>query len=1048
MARLDPAIRHQITPPNFSEGMLHRERLVDRLHGELPRKLVVIAAPAGYGKTSLLADFVHHTELPVAWFQLANADRDFMRLASGVVSALEQRFRRLRDKLDLRAFAGSSPAELANAINQLIGEEVTESFVLVLDDVHKVQDSADAVSFLDRFILGLPDQGVVFASGREVIEISLARMMAHGELAGFGPQDLALSREEIGSLYGIAAGKSPPAEKIEQLYEQTRGWVTGVVLSEFSIRGPGITASIPEELVYEYLGSVVLNRQPERIRRFLLETSVLPVMTAPTCDLILGRDDSKSLLEGIVAKGLFTTSSGTDPTIYEYHPMFRALLMETFEATAPSEFNGVRENAARVLSEENPEAAIDLFLAAGDQSSAAEVVERVADRFFETGRYVTLEQWRSSFREPAKQIPSLMLHLAGREKERGRNEESILILEQVLANRRLSTYQRIVGLEFKATCLLRLGEFKDAAKVLAQARDRLPEESDQVLVGRILRAEAMLAMLEEKDLERAEDLLDRAVECFRNADEQYLLMASCQDLAMVVGMAGNLAKARDATGEALELGRDLGSPNALSATLNNLAQIDYLEGRFEEALRGFSEARSLASQAENYVREAAICFGQAELFTDLRMSLQAAEVCEVGLEVASKAEDPVWLAYGCMCSAILHRRAGGYRLANEWLRRGSDLGQGALSTQLQIQSAAIVSNSDPGRSVGVLRQVVNEQPETLDAQQEALCWYFLSAAHLREQNEAEARRCYRECLDVVNLRQGIQFIAPELALDPEFKEWAERTFEHDPVHGMIQRRIEIMSAVQERYEEPGEPEPESGIIVQALAEARITFGGKTIDDLKPLAMEVFFLLVEKGSAERDLLADIFWPDHPVGRQTANLHMAIYNIRSSLGKGIVRLDGSVYRLGKEARIRYDVADFERAVEVVRRLPPGDPRRIFALTEAVNLYRGRFLPEFFSDWVGTKRRELEFLYLEVAADHAEEALLRDQPRRALASLRAALKIDPFRDDLNEAYIKTLARLGRRSEVVIHYRKYSELLRAEFGLEPTDAIRDLYERVSGGT
>lgn len=219
-----------------------------------------------------------------------------------------------------------------------------------------------------------------------------------------------------------------------------------------------------------------------------------------------------------------------------------------------------------------------------------------------------------------------------------------------------------------------------------------------------------------------------------------------------------------------------------------------------------------------------------------------------------------------------------------------------------------------------------------------------------------------------------------------------------------------------------------------------------MDDLKPQALELLMFLVDQGAADRDEIAETFWADHPAGRQTANLHMAIYSIRRKLGKHSVVLDGTVYRLNAELPLMYDVELFEQASRVVSSLPPGDPRRLFALTEATSLYKGKYLPEYFSDWVQERRRLLELEFLDIAADHAEEALLRDQPDRALDSLRTALSLDPYRDDINEKYLRVLSRLDRRSDVMAHYRRYANLMREDLGLEPSKSLIELHEEIAG--
>ena len=199
IVNIDSIVRHAITPPAFERGKLHREHLVDMIHANVPRKLIAIAAPPGYGKTTLLADFTKNTDLPVCWVRLTDADRDVMRFVTILAASLQKRFRRLRGEPNLEALAGASPEALARNFRLLIDERVSETFVIILDDIHLINRTKPVLEFLDAWLEEQPEQVTLIASGREVLEVSLAKLMADGDLTGLGPHNLALSRDEFES---------------------------------------------------------------------------------------------------------------------------------------------------------------------------------------------------------------------------------------------------------------------------------------------------------------------------------------------------------------------------------------------------------------------------------------------------------------------------------------------------------------------------------------------------------------------------------------------------------------------------------------------------------------------------------------------------------------------------------------------------------------------------------------------------------------------------------------------------------------------------------
>jgi two-component SAPR family response regulator len=171
---------------------------------------------------------------------------------------------------------------------------------------------------------------------------------------------------------------------------------------------------------------------------------------------------------------------------------------------------------------------------------------------------------------------------------------------------------------------------------------------------------------------------------------------------------------------------------------------------------------------------------------------------------------------------------------------------------------------------------------------------------------------------------------------------------------------------------------------------------------------------------------------------------IHSIRRAIGRGVITFSDGVYLVDRETPLYYDVEQFDRTSDVAERLAHGDPRRLFALMEAINRYRGPFLLDTDTEWVAERRRSLELRYLDLVSELSEEALLRDQPERSLNVLRSALSIDPLRDDFNYRLLESLGRLGRISEVISHYQRYTRDLRQELGIDPPAPIRELYGRL----
>jgi two-component SAPR family response regulator len=482
--------------------------------------------------------------------------------------------------------------------------------------------------------------------------------------------------------------------------------------------------------------------------------------------------------------------------------------------------------------------------------------------------------------------------------------------------------------------------------------------------------------------------------------------------------------------------------------LNDLADGRYKQGSFDEALRLYSEALKQAHQAANALMEAAVLYGQADIYNDLGGAMQAAQLYGDALSIAAKIENHRLLQYGCLRTCSLYRRRGNITVANEWLKRALAIeGEGARSARTSIELAVLESRASPRNAAANLRALLDAPTNTLSLEEKALGGLFLGYCQYKSGAIGDAKVSIVSSLEAASIGGGEQGLAAELAADPEMIVVVTAVAAGDPVLEIVLGRVEAISA-HRRQADASSPSVADvhSLVVSSFGAGRIAVGSQLVRELKPQARELLYYLVDNKAVGKEVLAETFWPQHPPGRRSANIHSAIHSIRKVLGRQGVLLEDGVYLVNPDLLVQYDVEQFERAADVAQRLSVGDPRRMFAVNEAVNSYRGPFLSEFESRWAVDRRRSLEQRYLDLVAELATEALIRDQPRRALDHLRKALAIDPFRDDLHIHYLEALGRLGSLAEISSHYSQYAKLLRDELSAEPSDDLRKLYHRLIG--
>ena len=312
--------------PRPQPGFVPRPRLVEALGEGVARGRVLVCAPAGFGKTALLADWARGDGRPVAWLGLDAGDGDPARFWRYVVAALD------RARPGLAGRVGPPPPRsheglVTALINELAADPGPDEVLLVLDDYH-LADSGPVHESVTFLLENLPPGLRVVMSSRTSPPLSLARLRARGQLAELRAAELRFTPEEAAALLGEAAGAGLPAPAMAALVARTEGWAAGLQLAALSLRGQadpaGFAAAFSgsHRFVLEYLTDEVLAGQTEQVRAFLLETSVLERLSGELCDAVTGRADSQAMLQDIERAGLFLVPLDEVRCWWRYHYLF------------------------------------------------------------------------------------------------------------------------------------------------------------------------------------------------------------------------------------------------------------------------------------------------------------------------------------------------------------------------------------------------------------------------------------------------------------------------------------------------------------------------------------------------------------------------------------------------------------------------------------------------------------------------------------------------------------------------------------------------------
>jgi LuxR family transcriptional regulator, maltose regulon positive regulatory protein len=551
--------------PPARPWLVPRNRLFERLREGLSYGLILVSAPAGFGKTTLLSEWARH-EPPTAhtsWVSLDERDSDPVRFWDYTVAALET-LRPDIGEMVLPLLHSPRPLPVESVLVTLINElsSVSEDVVLVLDDYQFVRSQevhAGVVFLLDH----MPASMRVVIATRADPPLPLARWRGRGQMLEVGADELRFTVDEAAELLKTLRGSYLPTEDVAALTQRTEGWAVGLKMAALSMR-PGkdpsefiATFAGSQRYVMDYLIEEVLRQQPHDVEDFLLKTSVLEKLTAPLCDAVTGRTDSRSLLPTLERANLFLVPLDEDRSWFRYEHLFAELLRHQLKRESGEEMVAQLHGRASEWYDRAHMTgdAIHHALTARDWERAASLIAGVAPRHWQTGETMALVGWlRALPEETLDSNPSLSIDYA--------------------------------------IALLFTGQLDAAADVL-QRLEPLADR-DSVLLGRTTACRALLAIYR-GETRRAAELAHAALPSLPATDVDLRASLSV-NLGIMTWYAGLFGESEPLLTQAYETARQSGNPLIASTALSFLSSISQCRGNLHHAIELSELAIELAGR--------------------------------------------------------------------------------------------------------------------------------------------------------------------------------------------------------------------------------------------------------------------------------------------------------------------------------------------------------------------------------------------------------------------------------------------------------------------
>jgi LuxR family maltose regulon positive regulatory protein len=566
-------------PPTRQE-LVPRPRLIEQLNDGLHRKLTLISAPAGFGKTTLVSEWVEQLRLDpkkenqidnkIAWLSLDEGENDLARFLTYLITALQMIDSSIGQQAQTvfqsqqQLLVDPILLMLVNDITQLTDpllEESNKDFVLILDDYHVIEEPSihQAIDFL---LEHQPPQLHLVILTRIDPPLPLSRLRARNQIVEIRGSNLHFSEKEVETFLNEIMNLDLTQEEIALLETRTEGWIAGLQLAAISLQGQANhqefiqTFSGDNRFVIDFLLDEVLLRQPEDVRRFLLRTSVLSRICGPLCDVVVNLSDEESIQDGqgfleyLDRANLFIVPMDNQRKWYRYHHLFSEVLLNRLRQTELSQLPTLHLKASQWFEDEgDQDLALHHALAAGNLERAAQLVEQNALDLLVHSRLTKLKKWYESLpKDLINSRSKLCIYRGWLQILIGTTEDAnrcVQVTEQILCSAPLqdkAEEQEILGLIYglKARIALKTGELGEADEFANQTLNYIIEGSPIHSHVAIIKG---LAAFWDGDLETTDLALREAVSISQKCNHRFMTVEATIWLGYIKTLRGQLHQA-------------------------------------------------------------------------------------------------------------------------------------------------------------------------------------------------------------------------------------------------------------------------------------------------------------------------------------------------------------------------------------------------------------------------------------------------------------------------------------------------------------------------
>lgn len=1075
--------------PTLPTPILHRETVVQMLMNAMrpsdsdqvsPYRFILLCAPAGYGKTTLLVDTLQQLSLTCCWYFCDETDTPEIFLTT-FISSIRSHFPDFGEQLDPLLAHASKEAEwqgswegVLDALLLALHNEISQHFVVALCNYQKVNQNHTINHLVNRLLARFPRRGTLVIESRALPNLELATLIAHRQLFGLGSSRLRFSVQELYDLAHLQGFTALTLQEAEHLINAFEGWIAGILLGS----GLGYTQMDPlvpshkqkwgthalltdHQQLSQYITSEVFSQETTSYE-FLKAVSIFDRLLPAYCDELLEINDTAERLIYAEQQGLLVVRSKDAATqeesgTYICHPILREILRENLHKQSFEQYLKLHRRAASILQKNHKdEPALVHALQAQEYSLAISLMQSVAPDLIEQGEGKTVAHWLTLLPEQIfKHDPWLLLLQANIYLARNEYTQVQPFLNQVesLLENLSSAEERarflLLPVELKlarSKFLFYQGDFQAAQELCQQVLTLLPAD-EHALRMRAHHRLGVCFIVGNGHIHEGIIQLQQALQLSTAQKNERQTATLCRSLASAYSWIGNYGLADYHQMRALQIWEKLNEPWGITNTLTSMGLLKLRQGSTAQAEELLLKALHLARETYHFTSgEAYALVALGEFHCNMADYIQALTYLEEGLRLAYQCEDH-YLINCSLCSL-----ATAYVFIGEPQTGQFFLNQVTLKAQVEQSYEQLLYHLTQGR-VSLAQQAYGPAQRELEqglllARRTNIQFLsmrvllLLAACSLQQKKTSEAGQFMQQALELNKKGDFAYDLQVELSCYPELQAY-------------IQQPQQEISSISRSTPPPAPPSLTTRLHIRAFGDPEILIDGTPVTRWHMTrSLELFFFLLEKSQlVQKDQVIDALWPHATSEQIDTTMRTAVYYLRKVISKTCITYRSGFYQLDLSAvygrHIWYDVTLFEESYTQARQAleQRDDEAADRAFTRMVELYKGDYLQSFYNDWCIARRDHLRQAFTDARRQLALIAWRQDHWEKSLQHWRHLLALDTCSEEAHHGIMSCYLQQGKRSLALKQYQDCCQHLQEELQITPGPAIQQLYQKALSG-